>query len=652
MPFVMGSRIISMHSVLTLPKRALTLVSLVVVLSALAACGLSTEPEVVGEMQRPTATPLPEIAPPASIDVARGAAIFASDQGCAPCHGAEGRGDGPVASSFPCEIPDLNDAQTRQITVEAWYGIVSFGKTEQTGCVMPPWNRRLNEAERWDVASYIYTLKYTPDMRSQGAALFAANCADCHGAQGLGDGPQAASLERRPANFGDPSLLVDRSDEDIRSVLVNGIPALGDGAHQFADQLPEADQWAVVAYVRSLAWENAGEALPAAVDAAPAPAAESAGDGAAPAEPVALAVQGAVQMGTAGIDIPAEQPVTLRVLELTENGAQDVQSFEAQAGPDGTYRFDDVPRGDGLTYILTTEYDGVVQFSEPVRAGSGATLDLPLSLYAVTNDPSVIQVDLLRLFVEFQDANSALVQQAARYLNVGDRIFLSGGQDADGNELSIRVDVAGGARNLSINPELGGDFTVGQDDGGDPLVFGAFPVFPGDAPVFQATYTLPVAEGVTVELDSLYPVESFVINLPRVEGVTFDDGRFTLGTPVELDTGTFDTFTLDNPIPAGEGIQFRVELAPAGGGARRDLIIGILIGAGAIFGGTLLLSVLGRRRAPAGTGPTPDDALVQTIAALDARYEAKQISAKAYRAERARLKAELAARLGKGSRRR
>jgi hypothetical protein len=85
-------------------------------------------------------------------------------------------------------------------------------------------------------------------------------------------------------------------------VLVNGIPALGDGAHQFADQLPEADQWAVVAYVRSLAWENAGEALPAAVDAAPAPLPS-------PPEPLprppanALTVRGAVQMGTPAIDI-------------------------------------------------------------------------------------------------------------------------------------------------------------------------------------------------------------------------------------------------------------------------------------------------------------------------------------------------------------
>jgi len=35
----------------------------------------------------------------------------------------------------------------------------------------------------------------------EGAAFFAANCVSCHGAGGLGDGPIAAGLARRPANL-------------------------------------------------------------------------------------------------------------------------------------------------------------------------------------------------------------------------------------------------------------------------------------------------------------------------------------------------------------------------------------------------------------------------------------------------------------------
>src|SRR5262249_582095 len=36
---------------------------------------------------------------------------------------------------------------------------------------------------------------------ARGALPFAENCARCHGASGAGDGPDAATLERKPANF-------------------------------------------------------------------------------------------------------------------------------------------------------------------------------------------------------------------------------------------------------------------------------------------------------------------------------------------------------------------------------------------------------------------------------------------------------------------
>jgi hypothetical protein len=81
-------------------------------------------------MQRPTAAPLSR--PPAGIDLARGAAIFANDQGCAPCRGRKGAA---MAKSPPThvEIPDLNDAPgaIRSSLVPSY-----LDKTEQPGCVM------------------------------------------------------------------------------------------------------------------------------------------------------------------------------------------------------------------------------------------------------------------------------------------------------------------------------------------------------------------------------------------------------------------------------------------------------------------------------------------------------------------------------------
>jgi mono/diheme cytochrome c family protein len=61
------------------------------------------------------------------------------------------------------------------------------------------------------------TLPATADLE-RGKALFAVNCAGCHGPNGAGDGPAAAALSPRPANLAEHRYLSDRLSE----VLWNG----------------------------------------------------------------------------------------------------------------------------------------------------------------------------------------------------------------------------------------------------------------------------------------------------------------------------------------------------------------------------------------------------------------------------------------------
>ncbi len=47
-------------------------------------------------------------------------------------------------------------------------------------------------------------VKPTPDNIVKGKALFVGNCAPCHGTSGAGDGPAAAALNPKPADFKTP----------------------------------------------------------------------------------------------------------------------------------------------------------------------------------------------------------------------------------------------------------------------------------------------------------------------------------------------------------------------------------------------------------------------------------------------------------------
>src|SRR6266446_8087753 len=72
-------------------------------------------------------------------------------------------------------------------------------------------------------APVLYPASNPDDLQeevSRGGALFAANCASCHGSSGRGNGRASASLLPRPANL----TAARFSDERVSGVLWNGIP--------------------------------------------------------------------------------------------------------------------------------------------------------------------------------------------------------------------------------------------------------------------------------------------------------------------------------------------------------------------------------------------------------------------------------------------
>ena len=185
--------------------------------------------------------PAPELA--AVADPARGRDLFRHN--CATCHGTRGRADGPGAASL---IPHPANLSAHQFTVPhlsraLWNGVA--------GTAMPAW-RDLPPADRAALAQAVrefYATSAEPalphNILDLGARVYAANCAQCHGEHGAGDGPAAAELPIEPANFrtARPTFA-----ESLRA-LRNGIE--GTPMAPWTARLNEAELSAVAYYVRT-----------------------------------------------------------------------------------------------------------------------------------------------------------------------------------------------------------------------------------------------------------------------------------------------------------------------------------------------------------------------------------------------------------------
>jgi len=89
----------------------------------------------------------------------------------------------------------------------------------------------------------------SPEARARGQALFAANCALCHGERGDGHGKRAAGFAKAPANFTDPYWRRQATPRRVFFVIREGLRGTPMPAWSF---LSEDETWDLAAYVLSL----------------------------------------------------------------------------------------------------------------------------------------------------------------------------------------------------------------------------------------------------------------------------------------------------------------------------------------------------------------------------------------------------------------
>ncbi|MBI2995438.1 MAG: cbb3-type cytochrome c oxidase subunit II [Candidatus Melainabacteria bacterium] len=174
--------------------------------------------------------------------------------------------------------PDLSNEGGKH--PDAWH-IAHFKGPRSTtpGSVMPPFNY-LKDDEMKALVAYIQSLGkkrivkykriYHPDelekvlekrkmdvnssaASNAGRGIFQQNCATCHGTHGLGNGPNAIALSKKPANFSRP-FYKDYDDITWFWRITEGVP--GTRMPQWGKLLTEEQRWYLVAFLKILPREN------------------------------------------------------------------------------------------------------------------------------------------------------------------------------------------------------------------------------------------------------------------------------------------------------------------------------------------------------------------------------------------------------------
>jgi cytochrome c oxidase cbb3-type subunit 2/cytochrome c oxidase cbb3-type subunit I/II len=180
---------------------------------------------------------------PSNGDAVRGRELFATS--CAGCHGPRGEGDGPAASSLRPQPANLaaHEYTTARLSDALWNGVA--------GTAMHAWRDHSLE-DLAALAGAVRELSAMPQERAVpsnivdlGRHVYAANCSQCHGEDGAGNGSAASELPVPPTNFRvqRPTLA-----ESLRAVR-NGID--GTRMASWTGRLTTAEVLAAASYVRT-----------------------------------------------------------------------------------------------------------------------------------------------------------------------------------------------------------------------------------------------------------------------------------------------------------------------------------------------------------------------------------------------------------------
>ncbi|MFN2215641.1 MAG: c-type cytochrome [Anaerolineales bacterium] len=633
-------------------KKRLALISIVLILF-LAACNLSLAEDITPPpgYVAPTIGPtLGALFPSKAPSPANGQVIY--KEKCEPCHGVNGLGNGPQASGVPVPVSaiGLRDIAS-QYNPAKWYSVITQGQIDR---YMPPFTS-LSESERWDVLSYVYTLSNTASQVEQGSVIYAAQCAACHGVDGV-----ASTGKNTGSNvdFSDQEFMSQVTGLGLYQSITNGIQP---GMPAFSDSLSDAEIWAVTAYLRTLTYDmNTQVAAVPTVTVTPVIATETASviSGTevssnsstpevtpAPTSSVPMGkVTGNITNGSGG-DIPKNLEVTL----LGYVNMDEVVNQSTTAKSDGSFEFTNVPLEQNVALLVTADIGDITYNSDfSVYDGTVSEFNLPLTVYDTTTDTSSISADRLHIFFDFSNPGSVQVIEIYIISNSSNMAVVSAGE---GKPVQDYLLPSGAANLVFETGEIGNPFIQIDNGFGDPST-----IIPGSS-TYQLLFAfdLPYDKKLTLDQPITMNVGSVIVMTP--DGVDVKSDLLNTAGSRDVQGQTYTMYTGEN-ISKGSSITLELSgnaknsaASTSSDNSQQNLVIGL-----GAFGLALILASVFffmRSRKPREMQEPLDDeeeldslgddadSLMDAINSLDDQYKAGLIKEEAYKVRREDLKSRL-----------
>lgn len=614
----------------------------------LSACNLSLAADVTpppGYSPPPEAQPLVDVTsgpiyPLVAPNPSEGATIYAEK--CAPCHGDSGMGDGPQADQLSIPVTAFASPETAQsANFVEWFELVTEGDLER---FMPPFSS-LTDRERWDVISYAYLLGVSQDTLEKGEALYQAECSECHGARGKGDGSKSSNLSVKPANFTDQEFVVHKTNQEFYLAISEGVepemPA-------FQEKLSEDERWALASFLRNLSFSSTTSQVSETPTVAPEQEqTEQSELAATPEVETTMEAEAISVIGTVyGTLLNPSDAMLNNSIEVTLLGFDHmnvVLTQTATVSADGTYAFENVEMPEGRIFLTTIDYGGITYGSEVATVEPEITeIELPIEIFETSTDLSSLTTDRLHFFFEFLGPEIVRVVELYIVSNPTQQTIVA----PDGSLAVLSFTLPKGASNLEIQDGRIGERFVQTDDG----FADTSPIRPGMGNYqILFSYEMPYSRKLELVRPMQLATNAVVILAPEngleIKGETLQDAgtRDVQGTLYRLFNGS--------SLPAGE--ELKITITGRMVGETLNNTTGILVGLGALGVALVLAGIWLYRRNKKLVDLESDveeeqevteetaETIMDAILTLDDLYQADQLPEDAYLQRRAELKARL-----------